>query len=156
MAMTFFISRRVGFYFLILFILNGAWIGCGKKAPPVPPQRYIPLAVNDLSYRLEGHSLILNWTIPAEKITRTLEIAGCTVFRAQISIGESDCPTCPPEFKPLADLRIDGEKSTKTIQRKMSYNDLPAKGYHYTYKVNCYSKKSISGKDSNYVAITYR
>jgi len=154
--MTFIISRRLCFQIFILFILNGIWIGCGKKTPPVPPQRYIPPAVNDLSYRLEGDSLTLNWTIAAEKEAKTLAIAGCIVFRAQASIAESDCLTCPPEFEPIADLPIGGDKPPKTIHGIMSYNDLVAKGYQYVYKVNCYSNKSVSGKDSNYVKFIYQ
>jgi hypothetical protein len=153
--MTFNIDRRRCFQFLLLIILNVTWIGCGKKAAPVPPRRYIPPAVKDLSYRLTGDTLNLAWTIPEAKKNKITRIAGCMVFRAEISISDSDCQTCPAKFESVADLPLEGDRPNKVMPKDMRYSESLELGYRYTYKVNCYSKKGISSKDSNYIEFIY-
>ncbi|UCH21977.1 MAG: hypothetical protein JSU83_01590 [Deltaproteobacteria bacterium] len=153
--MTFNIDRRWYLQFFLLIILNLSWIGCGKKATPVPPRRYIPPAVNDLSYRLTGGTLNLAWTIPEAKKTKITRITGCMVFRAKISISDSDCQTCPAEFESVADVPLEGDRRNTDKPKDMRYSEAIEHGYRYTYKVNCYSKKGISSKDSNYIEIIY-
>ena len=153
--MEFIIRRRLFFYICIFIFLNTFLIGCGKKAPPVPPQRFTPPAVNDLSYRLAGSTLSLNWTLPAIKKTKPTDIAGCIVFRARASVSESDCPTCPPKFVSVADLSPGGDSQTKKNLKTMNYSESLTQGYRYTYKVNCYSAKGVSGRDSNTVEFDY-
>ncbi len=149
------IRRRLFFYICIFIFLNTFLIGCGKKAPPVPPQRFIPPVVNDLSYRLAGSTLNLNWTLPEIKKTKTTDIAGCIVFRARTSVSESDCPTCPPKFESVADLPFGVDNQTKKNLKTMNYGESLTQGYRYTYKVNCYSAKGVSGQDSNTVEFNY-
>ena len=150
------ITRRQLFFFIGVFIfLNTALIGCGKKAPPVPPPRFIPPAVNDLSYRLAGSTLSLDWTLPEIKKTKTTDIAGCIVFRARTSVSGSDCPTCPPRFESVADLPLGVDSQIKQNLKVMNYSESITQGYRYTYKVNCYSAKGVSGQDSNTVEFNY-
>lgn len=153
--MTFNIDRRWYFQILLLIILHATWIGCGKKASPVPPRRYIPPAVKDLSYRLSGNTVNLTWTIPEAKKNKITRIAGCMVFRAEISISDADCQRCPAKFESVADLPLEGKHPNKVMPREMRYSEAIGHGYRYTYKVNCYSKKEISSKDSNYIEFIY-
>ncbi len=153
--MTCNIRRRLCFYISVFIFLNTVWIGCGKKALPVPPQRFIPPAINDLSYRLAGSTLNLNWTLPEIKKTKTTDIAGCIVFRARTSVSESDCPTCPPKFESVADLPLGVDSQTKQNLKAMNYSEPLTQGYRYTFKVNCYSAKGVSGQDSNTVEFNY-
>jgi hypothetical protein len=127
----------------------------GKKALPVPPQRFIPPVVNDLSYQLTGSALSLSWTLPEIKKTKTTDIEGCIVFRARTSVSESDCPTCPPKFESVADLPLEVDSQTKRNLKTMNYSESLTQGYRYTYKVNCYSAKGVSGQDSNSVEFNY-
>jgi hypothetical protein len=149
------IRRRLFFYICIFIFLNTFFIDCGKKTPPVPPQRFIPPAVNDLSYRLADSTLSLDWTLPAIKKNKTTYIAGCIVFRARTSVSESDCPTCPPKFESVADLPFGVNNQTKKNLKTMNYGESLAQGYRYTYKVNCYSARGVSGRDSNTVEFNY-
>jgi hypothetical protein len=153
--MTYNIRRQLCFYISVFIFVNTVWIGCGKKAPPVPPRRYIPPAVNDLSYRLVGSTLSLKWTLPEVKKTKKTDIAGCIVFRARTSVSGSDCPTCPPKFESVADLPLGVDSQTKQNLKTMNYHESLAQGYRYTYKVNCYSAKGIFGQDSNRVEFNY-
>ncbi|MFY9706249.1 MAG: hypothetical protein WAJ95_10055, partial [Desulfobacterales bacterium] len=58
----------VGLRLVILSaLLVGLQAGCGKKGPPVPPRRYMPPAVTDLSYQLDGPTLTLSWSVPEAK-----------------------------------------------------------------------------------------
>jgi hypothetical protein len=149
------IRRRLFFYICIIIFLDTVLIGCGKKGPPVPPRRFIPPAVNDLSYQMAGSTLSLNWTLPAIKKDKTVDIAGCIVFRARTPVSESDCPTCPPKFESVADMSLGGDSQTKKNLKTMNYSEALTHGYRYTYKVNCYSAKGVSGRDSNTVEFNY-
>ena len=151
--MTCTIRRQLCAYISVFILVNTVWIGCGKKGPPVPPQRFIPPAVNDLSYRLVGTTLSLSWTLP--EVKKTTDIAGCIVFRDRTSVSESDCPTCPPKFKSVADLPLGSASQTKQNLKTMKYNESLAQGYRYTYKVNCYSTQGVSGQDSNRIEFNY-
>jgi len=50
---------------LIIFVL--VVLGCGKKAPPVPPHQAKPPAVNELRASIDASTPKLAWTIPEEK-----------------------------------------------------------------------------------------
>jgi hypothetical protein len=147
--------QRLFFYVCILIFLNSVLTGCGKKAPPVAPQRFIPPAVNDLSYRLTGSTVHLNWTLPETKKTKITDIAGCIVYRARTAVSESDCPTCPPKFESVADLPPGVAGQTNQNLKAMSYSEILTQGYRYTYKVNCYPATGESGRDSNRVEFNY-
>ncbi len=153
--MTCLIRKRLFFYVCIFIFLTTVLMGCGKKAPPIAPQRFILPAVNDLSYRLTDSTLSLNWTLPETKKTKITDIAGCIVFRARTAVSESDCPTCPPKFESVADLPPGVAGQTNQNLKAMNYSEILAQGYRYTYKVNCYSATGISGKDSNTIEFKF-
>ena len=148
-------KRRVFFYISILVSLQAVLMGCGKKAPPVPPQRYRPPAVSDLSYRLTDRNLSLHWTLPEIDPAKTVVFGGCNVFRARTPLSESDCPTCPPKFESIAHLTLGMAGGTHQNVKAMSYSETLARGYHYNYKVNCYPAKGRSGRDSNTIEFNY-
>jgi hypothetical protein len=150
------ISKRHVFFYLSIFVsLTAVLMSCGKKAPPVPPQRYRPPAVSDLSYRLIDSTLRLDWTLPEIEPAKKMAFGGCTVFRANTSLSESDCPTCPPKFKSIAELKPGTTGQTQENVVVMNYSETLARGYRYTYKVNCYPAKGGYGQDSNTVEFIY-
>lgn len=54
---------------LTLLIAGGA--GCGKKGPPVAPERRLPSAPTAMSATVEADAIVLNWTIPRTRVDRT-------------------------------------------------------------------------------------
>jgi hypothetical protein len=140
---------------MVVVSLNLIWIGCGKKAAPVPPRRQTPPTVNDLSHRLEKDRIELRWTVPAAKNDPTADIRGCVVLRDATSISESGCRNCPPTFESVTDLPLERDEGTQQMHNKMHYSESLTKGYRYIYKVRCYTKGGVSGKDSNTITFIY-
>ena len=141
--------------FLIIITILCFWIGCGRKAPPVPPKRNLPPAVNDLSYHLDGNTLNLTWNIPLEEQKTTVTPAGCIVYRSKIDLSGHDCQRCPEQFKPIADILVEMDPSGKTTQKKMTFRKRLDKRYRYSYKVALYTPSGVFSNDSNTVVFIY-
>lgn len=65
---------------LLLLMVVLAAVGCGKKGPPVAPERRIPGAVQDLSAVVEGPAVVLTWTRPATRADGS-RLKDLTTFR---------------------------------------------------------------------------
>lgn len=153
--MIFHMKRRWCIQIIVIISLNLVWIACGKKAAPVPPGRQIPPTVSDLSYRLENDRLELSWTIPRAENSQSAAASGCVVLREVTSIADSGCRSCPPRFEPVTDLPLEMDERTQKMNNKMQYSESLTKGYRYIYKVTCYTKGGVSGKDSNTITFIY-
>ena len=140
-------SRSLITIFSILLCTAVFPLGCGRKAPPVPPGQAKPPVVDDLSSSIDEDMLELAWTIPDEKGKVASGLGGFVVYKSKTSLSESDCKGCPVLFKRIADIPI----KEKDINKKITYNETLEKGYRYIYKVTVYTKTGASGKDSNYI-----
>jgi hypothetical protein len=93
------------FSILIIFVL--LVLGCGKKAPPVPPRQAKPPTVNDLRASIDGGgTLKLTWIIPQEKGTMMPSLSGFIVYRSKMLHSGSHCKNSPVLFKRVADILI--------------------------------------------------
>jgi hypothetical protein len=140
------------FSILIIFVL--LVLGCGKKAPPVPPRQKKPPAVNDLRASIDGGILKLTWTIPREKGTIMPSLSGFIVYRSKMLLSGSDCKNCPVPFKRVADIPIEAKDPEYMKKGNSTYTETVEKGYRYIYKVIVY-KKGVTSSDSNYVDLIY-
>jgi hypothetical protein len=140
------------FSILIIFVL--LVLGCGKKAPPVPPRQKKPPAVNDLRASIDGGILKLTWTIPREKGTIMPSLSGFIVYRSKMLLSGSDCKNCPVPFKRVADIPIEAKDPEYMKKGNSTYTETVEKGYRYVYKVIVY-KKGVTSSDSNYVDLIY-
>jgi hypothetical protein len=140
------------FSILIIFVL--LVLGCGKKAPPVPPRQAKPPAVNDLRASIDGDTLKLAWTIPREKGTIMPSLSGFIVYRSKMLLSDSDCKNCPVLFKRVADIPYEVRASGYMKKGNSAYTATLEKGYRYIYKVIVY-RKGVTSNDSNYVDLIY-
>ena len=136
-------------------IFVGLQAGCGKKTPPVPPRRYRPPAVTDLSYQFDGQALTLSWSIPETRDGDAAAPVGCFVYKAEQPLVNTDCPDCSEPFSPVADLQIQKDASGSILTRSMTYTDMLTQGFMYTYKIACYARDGGLGADSNIVNFSY-
>jgi hypothetical protein len=136
-------------------LLAGFQTGCGIKDPPVPPPRYRPAAVTDLSYRLDGQALTLSWSVPEIKDSNAAAPFGCFVYKAKEPLMKTDCPDCSEPFSQVADLQIQKDVSGHALKRTMTYTAVLAQGFIYTYKTACYARDGGLGADSNIVNFSY-
>ena len=70
---------------LIVALLAVAVAGCGKKGPPVAPERRVPVAVSDLSGLVEGSAVILSWSNPGTRAdgTRLKDLTTIRIYRRE-------------------------------------------------------------------------
>ncbi len=127
---------------------------CGRKAPPIPPRRSQPPAVNDLSAAIVRDTVMVTWSIPREKEKVISGPSGFIVLRSKKLHSASDCKNCPVLFKRVADIPIVVKASGRPEKGSMTYYETLEKGYRYIYKVTVYTEGAISS-DSNYVDFIY-
>ena len=72
---------------LIVFLVAATVFGCGKKAPPIPPDSLVPGEVRNFSVQQDGQALSLQWLIPRVNIDRQplTDIQGFQILRCKES-----------------------------------------------------------------------
>jgi len=95
----------VHFSILIIFVL--LVLGCGKKAPPVPPHQAKPPTINDLRASIDGDTLKLTCAIPKEKGGVISGVSRFIVYRSKMLHSDSNCKNSPVLFKRVADILIE-------------------------------------------------
>lgn len=140
---------------LAVFILVALLAGCGKKGPPVPPRRYRPPAVSDLDYRLDGRTLTLTWSLPADAGDKPAAADGCIVYQARQPQSDTACPGCPQPFARVADLPVEAKTPARQQPRFMQYAGELDRGFVYTFKVVCYTHDGGPGDGSNLVNVEF-
>lgn len=70
---------------LLLALAAVVLAGCGKKGPPVAPERRVPAVVSDLSAVVEGSALILTWSNPGTRAdgTRMRDLTTIRIHRRE-------------------------------------------------------------------------
>ena len=144
-------ARWSGLIFFVLVGLSFLWFGCGKKGPPRPPLRPLPLAVNDLSYAVDNQAVELSWTVAVIEDTSASSPVGYKIFRSKISAEESDCEKCPIRFAESADVPIEAKLIETSKPIRMRYTEVLEPGYRYIYKVISYDADGERSEDSNII-----
>ena len=146
---------KYGIAIFLIFLSIGCFLGCGKKRPPVPPPKYRPNAVSDLSHRIDRQKLTLSWTTPAADDSKAGVADGCAVYRARQSLLEADCTSCPVPFVSIANIPTGQSESASEKQTKLTYTEPLLPGFTYTYKVVCFTRGGGPSEDSNVVNFRY-
>lgn len=130
--------------------------GCGKKAPPVPPQQKSVPAVSDLKHSIDSDMLTLTWTIPKGKEKEKTVPDGFIVYRYKRPISDSPCKNCPKLFQKVSDIPAYITNDASAYETKnIEHSEKIEKGFVYTYKVVLYTKSGAQSQDSNYVEFNY-
>jgi len=148
-------GRGMTAIFSILLCIAVFSLGCGRKAPPVPPRHEPPPAVNDLSSSIEGDMLRLFWTVPEANKKIMSNLSGFVVYRSKKIVSKSECKKCPLLFKRIADVPVDVINQKDSKKKFMTYNETLEKGYRYSYKVTAYSDSGITGRESKCIEFIY-
>ena len=142
-------------FFFTLVALSLFWAGCGKKAPPRPPELRFPPAVKDLSYAIASQKVELNWTVQSADDHSASFPASCKILRSKLSAEESNCEKCPIRFTAIGDIPIEMKRSEKPQSTGMRFSEILEPGYRYIYKVVVYDEDGQRSKDSNTVEFDY-
>ncbi|MFC1837170.1 fibronectin type III domain-containing protein [Thermodesulfobacteriota bacterium] len=130
--------------------------GCGRKTPLVPPQKLVPVAINDLRYSLDENGVSLQWSYPVrmENGDVLTSIESFEVLRAEI-LHDEYCEGCPVRFD--KQVLIEGGPLPATGEsRKATYRDAGLRdGYRYLYKVRSRGDWWFPSNDSNIVSFLW-
>ncbi len=146
------------FFLIFIFMLFSVvcfTTGCGRKAPPRPPDLVSPLSVNDLGKRIDGDALQLTWTIPEGNKKDKTQLAGFAVYRSKLSVADGDCTNCPLIFEKIGDVSVYNSDEHEGRKNTSVFYDTLEMGYSYTYKVVGYTKNDVKSGDSNSIQFYY-
>lgn len=140
-----------------------ALLGCGKKGPPLSPERVAPAPVRDLAASLEGRSVRLTWTYPDRRADRAplKDLAELRVYRRE---DPADAPQPKPailegeqvvgfqqmlavELKNPAPARLVGHQVTFVDDKDLTF------GRRYTYVVTSVSGRGRISVPSNRITV---
>jgi hypothetical protein len=150
----FWANRRATFGLLLLAGLL-VFVGCGIKAPPVPPPEKAPPAVSDLTHRIVEGQVVLTWRVPEAAGRDRKRVAGFMVQRSKWSLQKEDCTRCPVIYTVVAE--IDAADRGRQDGQWMAFTYLEAleQGFRYRYRITAFGRGRIQGTDSNIVAFEY-
>jgi hypothetical protein len=86
--------------------------GCGRRGPPVAPERRVPVPVTDVSAIVTGNGIELSWANPERRADNTplRDLTAVRVFRAE------DDGTGDPKPALLANGRVAGYSEVATVR----------------------------------------
>jgi uncharacterized protein len=127
-------SIRIFLRLVLIALLVAATAGCGKKAPPMPPDSLVPGEVRNFSVRQDRQALSLQWLIPKLNINRQplTDIQGFQILRCKEGIFST--AGCPPELLPLARIDLAFPQAGTVLGEQVSYRDEnlePGSRYYY-------------------------
>ena len=131
---------------LVAVLLLVALGACGRKGPPVAPERRVPSPVGDLSGTVREGGVELSWTLPRRRVdnTRLLDPGVARVFRTD-DAGQGD-----PKPALLSHDRVAGYTEVGTVQ----LSDPPAPQVQGTRVVFTDRRNLTVGRRYTYVVVT--
>lgn len=130
--------------------------GCGRKSAFVPPQKLVPVKINDLHYVLDENGVTLKWSYPAtmENGDSIQAIESFEIYRAAIP-AEEFCQGCPVRYKEPVEIgggRLPPAGGGRSALYKEGYLQ---NGYRYLYKVRSRVGWWYPSADSNVVSFIW-
>jgi hypothetical protein len=149
-----------------------ALAACGKRGPPVAPERRLPAAVQDLHAAVVADGVRLAWTLPRIRVDRSAlrEVPRAEVYR-RLEDGPTAAPPRPalltfgglfgpppgvPGFDRVASIRVAEPGPRAEVQgAQVTYTDAEglAFGRRYTYVVLAFDERGRPSPPSNPVVV---
>jgi hypothetical protein len=132
----------------LAFLLPFAFLACGRKAPPRPPEDVVPKTITDLSAKNEAQGIQLSWSRPVAYAdgTRMEDLGGFSVERA---VGPEPRTT----FTPLALLEVTDRDRFRPIKRFQYLDSDIQPGMTYQYRVVSSTTDRYLSGPSNVVTV---
>jgi hypothetical protein len=137
--------------------------GCGKKGPPILPERRLPAAVQDLSVEVQGRQVNLTWTNPKARADKTplRDLSAIHVFRRADPVGLEARPAVADGegvvgFDRIAVLGLQKEGPEVRVEgRRGQFLDEQGlvTGQRYTYVVTGVDAQRRASPPSNRVSV---
>jgi hypothetical protein len=130
--------------------------GCGRKTALVPPQKLVPVRINDLRYVLNEYGVTLEWSYPTkmENGDELQAIESFEIYRAVLPEDEF-CQGCPVQYEDPVEIdggRLPAAKGTRTAVYTEGFL---RNGYRYLYKIRARAGWWYPSGDSNVVSFVW-
>ena len=142
------LNRSIAFlcFVVLIAVCDLAWLGCGVKSAPIPPEDARPEQILDLQAASAKNGIRLTWSRPekyagGDKIT---DLAGFTVLRS-----ESDAP-----YQNLREVPVTDQGRFQVQPTFTFTDDATQVGKTYHYKVVAFTTDNYRSLPSNEVTIT--
>lgn len=162
---------------IIFCLVFGTLTGCGRFAPPFPPEKVAPQAVNELTAVGTEKGILFKWTTPeSDRRDKPLRfIDGFSVHRKDI-LTNKDVTNDDIPFTLLAEIpdkaiedrerRKEEAKNIGAISRRVKldpllsaheYEDVTVEtGKSYIYKIVPTNQGGVEGEVRQFVSVTFR
>ncbi len=160
---------RIGLLLALFWVMGlGA---CGRRDPPVAPERRLPASVQDLSAAIIGDGVRLTWTLPKIRVDRSpiKTIQRTEVYRRLEAMGEPEParpavlpfvglfggPSGVVGFDRVANIALADPGSAEVRGSQLAYTDARglAFGRRYTYVVVAVDEQGRPSPPSNRVLV---
>ncbi len=134
------------FLFLALALVILA-AGCGKKLPPLPPEKVLPAPVREFKVSQEGDALVLSWLLPQVNLLGQplTQVQGCRVYRCAVT-GVDAAAQCPTNLVLYADIDLAYPKQGEVQGEALIFRDRELVPDHrYFYRVAAYDQDGYPG-----------
>ena len=147
-----------------LTLLTLAWVaaGCGKKGPPVAPERRLPVPPAGLAARVEEDHIVLTWTNPGTRAdgSRLRDLAEVALYRREEAEGTAPKPAMLAGgsvvgYEALARIRLDQPAPAPVEGGRWEDRQGLARDRRYVYVVTAADSLGRSSPPSARVAITF-
>jgi len=148
-----------------------ALAACGRRGPPVAPERRLPAAIQDLSAAVVGEGVRLTWTLPRIRVDRSpvKELRRAEVHRRLEAPGPPEParpavltfgglfggPPALPGFERVANIALAQPGAAEVARGQVVYTDAQglSLGRRYTYVVVVVDEQGRPSPPSNRVAV---
>ena len=140
--------KPVAALLLCVALANLAWLGCGVKSVPIPPEAARPEKIQNLEVTSANNGIRLSWTRPENYAggQKMRDLAGFTIARAG-----SD-----GSYKKLGDVLVT-DQGRFQVQHTFTYTDSEAEiGSSYRYYVIANTTDDYHSEPSNVATIVRR
>lgn len=155
----------------LVLVVPLALAACGRRGPPVAPERRLPAAVSDLAAALVGEGVRLTWSLPTIRVDRSAlkDLRRTEVYR-RLETGAEPVPPRPAiltfgglfggpsgvvGFERVADIALAEPEAAEVAGRRITFTDAQglAFGRRYTYVVVAVDAQGRASPPSNRVAV---
>ncbi len=135
-------------YLLVLLGLLVLVAACGKKLPPLAPDKVLPAPVREFKLSQEGDALVLSWLLPRVNLLGQplTQVQGCRVYRGEVRGVSSEAPCPSTNFVLYADIDLAYPQKGEVRGEALVFQDRElAPDHRYFYRVAAYDQSGDLG-----------
>ena len=156
--------RSIAWLLIGVALLGAGALGCGKKGPPVAPERRIPAIATNLAAVIEGSTVVLSWSNPTRRHDGTAmrDLAVVKVHRQSLQAAVEPRPAMLSSgrvvgYDEIASIRLDEAAAAGGDRRTGRWIDRAGvtPGRRYAYVVTAIDSTGRSSAPSERLVVDF-